>query len=148
MPKSEKLRVQVYESDLRMTPVIPYLRDTLRHIRFAYEKLFMFHKMIRDGIWIINDVVISNNDDEVNIFSWSWIYDNQVYVIIINNSDKVINSAIEFNFKHDLFNNNRLNYYDHYNSTNSRVSSINNSINWISKPYGINLLEFNQNIDL
>ena len=117
-------------------------------IRFAYEKLFMFHKMIRDGIWIINDVVISNNDDEVNIFSWSWIYDNQVYVIIINNSDKVINSAIEFNFKHDLFNNNRLNYYDHYNSTNSRVSSINNSINWISKPYGINLLEFNQNIDL
>ena len=108
----------------------------------------MFHKMIRDGIWIIKDVVISNNDDEVNIFSWSWIYDNQVYVIIINNSDKVINSAIEFNFKHDLFNNNRLNYYDHYNSMNSRVSSINNSINWISKPYGINLLEFNQNIDL
>lgn len=117
-------------------------------IRFAYEKLFMFHKMIRDGIWIINDVVISNNDDEVNIFSWSWIYDNQVYVIIINNSDKVINSAIEFNFKHDLFNNNRLNYYDHYNSMNSRVSLFNNSINWISKPYEINLLEFNQNIDL
>jgi len=92
--------------------------------------------------------VISNNDDEVNIFSWSWINDNQVYVIIINNSDKVVNSAIEFNFEHDLFNNNRLNYYDHYNLMKSRVSSINNSIKWISESYGINLLEFNQNVDL
>ncbi len=65
MPKSEKLRVQVYESDLRMTPAIPYLRDTLRHIRFAYEKakldITAAHKNTWFGrLWnILNPLLLS-----------------------------------------------------------------------------------------